>query len=74
MTGDRRIGRSVKKQVAQRGNRTVSHRHDVGLFTTCLVDGAGIVSCAGKNDNGELGTGDRERRYTLTDEPLAVPE
>jgi hypothetical protein len=44
------------------------------VFTTCLVDSAGVVACTGKNENGELGTGDRERRYTLTDVPLAVAE
>jgi alpha-tubulin suppressor-like RCC1 family protein len=40
---------------------------DVGFFTTCLVDTAGVVACAGQNDHGELGTGDTDRPYAFTD-------
>jgi alpha-tubulin suppressor-like RCC1 family protein len=38
----------------------------VGRFHTCAVRNDGAVLCAGKNDNGELSSGDTERRATLT--------
>jgi alpha-tubulin suppressor-like RCC1 family protein len=37
-----------------------------GPFTTCVITVAGSVQCAGENDQGELGTGDVERRSVLT--------
>ena len=37
-----------------------------GPFTTCAVTQSGYVACTGKNDVGELGTGDAERRATFT--------
>jgi len=63
---------SLRVGPVELGHRATSV--DVGVFTTCLVDSSGVIACSGKNENGELGTGDRERRYTLTDVPLPVSQ
>ncbi len=43
-----------------------------GRFHTCVVTEANTIECAGKNESGQLGTGDLERRYALS--PIALPE
>ena len=42
----------------------------MGRFHTCAVDAAGNLFCAGKNDVGQLGLGDTERRAEMTRVPL----